>query len=295
MILLINSMTGFGRAEETDGGRDILVEVKSVNHRFFDFNARISRGYGFLEEKLKTALKSRVSRGKIDVLVAVEPADGEDVTVQVNHSLVSGYLDALYEIQRRYNLPDDISVDTVARFPDVFTIRRAPEDEDALWEEVRRVLEKAMDPFLAMRAAEGAHMKEDVLGRANTILKLVSGIEERSPQTVEEYRNKLKERISGVLEGAAVDEGRILTEAAVFADKVSVDEETVRLRSHVSQFSDMLESGGPVGRRLDFLVQEMNREANTIGSKCADAGIAHMVVDLKAEIEKIREQIQNIE
>ncbi|MCI1982690.1 MAG: YicC family protein [Oscillospiraceae bacterium] len=292
---MINSMTGFGRAEETDGGRDILVEVKSVNHRFFDFNARISRGYGFLEEKLKTALKSRVSRGKIDVLVAVEPADGEDVTVQVNHSLVSGYLDALYEIQRRYNLPDDISVDTVARFPDVFTIRRAPEDEDALWEEVRRVLEKAMDPFLAMRAAEGAHMKEDVLGRANTILKLVSGIEERSPQTVEEYRNKLKERISGVLEGAAVDEGRILTEAAVFADKVSVDEETVRLRSHVSQFSDMLESGGPVGRRLDFLVQEMNREANTIGSKCADAGIAHMVVDLKAEIEKIREQIQNIE
>jgi uncharacterized protein (TIGR00255 family) len=295
MILLINSMTGFGRAEETDGGRDILVEVKSVNHRFFDFNARISRGYGFLEEKLKTALKSQVSRGKIDVLVAVEPADGEDVTVQVNHSLVSGYLDALYEIRRRYNLPDDISVDTVARFPDVFTVRRAPEDEDALWEEVRHVLEKAMDPFLAMRAAEGAHMKEDVLGRANTILKLVSGIEERSPQTVEEYRNKLKERISGVLEGAAVDEGRILTEAAVFADKVSVDEETVRLRSHVSQFSDMLESGGPVGRRLDFLVQEMNREANTIGSKCADAGIAHMVVDLKAEIEKIREQIQNIE
>jgi len=292
---LINSMTGFGRAEETDGGRDILVEVKSVNHRFFDFNARISRGYGFLEEKLKTALKSQVSRGKIDVLVAVEPADGEDVTVQVNHSLVSGYLDALYEIRRRYNLPDDISVDTVARFPDVFTVRRAPEDEDALWEEVRHVLEKAMDPFLAMRAAEGAHMKEDVLGRANTILKLVSGIEERSPQTVEEYRNKLKERISGVLEGAAVDEGRILTEAAVFADKVSVDEETVRLRSHVSQFSDMLESGGPVGRRLDFLVQEMNREANTIGSKCADAGIAHMVVDLKAEIEKIREQIQNIE
>ena len=292
---MINSMTGFGRAEETDGGRDILVEVKSVNHRFFDFNARISRGDGFLEERLKTALKSRVSRGKIDVLVAVEPADGEDVTVQVNHSLVSGYLDALYEIQRRYNLPDDISVDTVARFPDVFTVRRAPEDEDALWEEVRRVLEKAMDPFLAMRAAEGAHMKEDVLGRANTILKLVSGIEERSPQTVEEYRNKLKERISGVLEGAAVDEGRILTEAPVFADKVSVDEETVRLRSHVSQFSDMLESGGPVGRRLDFLVQEMNREANTIGSKCADAGIAHMVVDLKAEIEKIREQIQNIE
>ncbi len=292
---MINSMTGFGRAEETDGGRDILVEVKSVNHRFFDFNARISRGYGFLEEKLKTALKSQVSRGKIDVLVAVEPADGEDVTVQVNHSLVSGYLDALYEIRRRYNLPDDISVDTVARFPDVFTVRRAPEDEDALWEEVRHVLEKAMDPFLAMRAAEGAHMKEDVLGRANTILKLVSGIEERSPQTVEEYRNKLKERISGVLEGAAVDEGRILTEAAVFADKVSVDEETVRLRSHVSQFSDMLESGGPVGRRLDFLVQEMNREANTIGSKCADAGIAHMVVDLKAEIEKIREQIQNIE
>lgn len=288
-------MTGFGRAEKIIGGRDIIVEIKSVNHRFFDFSSRISRGYGFLEEKLRPNLQARIARGKIDVFVDLETLDDTDAEVQVNHSLAAGYLAALREVQQRYNLPDDIRVSTIARCPDIFTVHRAPEDEDKVWADVEQVLDEALVPFFAMRKAEGQKLKEDVLGRAGTILKTVGEIEERSPQTVEEYRRKLKERISDLLGGAEVDEQRILTEAAIYADKVSVAEETVRLRSHIGQFTGMLESGEAIGRRLDFLVQEMNREANTIGSKCVDAQIAHLVVDMKAEIEKIREQIQNIE
>lgn len=288
-------MTGFGRAEKIIDGRDIIVEIKSVNHRFFDFSSRISRGYGFLEEKLRSNLQTRIARGKIDVYVDLETLDDLSAEVQVNHSLASGYLAALREVQQRYGLPDDITASTIARCPDIFTIHRAPEDEEKVWAQVEQVLNEALTPFFAMREAEGAKLKDDVLGRAGTILRTVGQIEERSPRTVEEYRQKLKERISDLLGGAEVDEQRILTEAAVFADKVSVAEETVRLRSHIGQFTGMLESGEAVGRRLDFLVQEMNREANTIGSKCVDAQIAHMVVDMKAEIEKIREQIQNIE
>lgn len=288
-------MTGFGRAEKIIDGRDIIVEIKSVNHRFFGFSSRISRGYGFLEDKLRSNLQTRIARGKIDVYVDLETLDDLSAEVQVNHSLASGYLAALREVQQRYGLPDDITASTIARCPDIFTIHRAPEDEEKVWAQVEQVLNEALTPFFAMREAEGAKLKDDVLGRAGTILRTVGQIEERSPRTVEEYRQKLKERISDLLGGAEVDEQRILTEAAVFADKVSVAEETVRLRSHIGQFTGMLESGEAVGRRLDFLVQEMNREANTIGSKCVDAQIAHMVVDMKAEIEKIREQIQNIE
>lgn len=288
-------MTGFGRAEKIIDGRDIIVEIKSVNHRFFDFSTRITHGYGFLEDKLKNSLQSRVARGKIDVFVSLDTVDDTQAEVRVNHSLASGYLAALREIQQKYGLPDDITTGTVARFPDIFTVHKAPEDEEKVWAEVSGVFEEAIMPFLAMREAEGAQLKKDVLGRAHTILDTVGKIEERSPQTVEEYRRKLTERLSEMLGGANIDEQRILTEAAVFADKVSVAEETVRLRSHIKQFGDMLESGEAIGRRLDFLVQEMNREANTIGSKCVDAEISHMVVDMKAEIEKIREQIQNIE
>lgn len=292
---MVKSMTGFGRAEKMTGGRDIIVEIKSVNHRFFDFSSRISRGYGFLEEKLRSFLQTRIARGKIDVFVDLETLDDAEAQVQVNHSLASGYLAALREVQQRYNLPDDVTVSTIARLPDVFTVHRAPEDEEKVWADVEQVVSEALVPFFAMREAEGAKLKEDVLGRAGTILNTVGEIEKRSPQTVDEYRQKLKDRISEMLGSAEIDEQRILTEAAVFADKVSVAEETVRLRSHIDQFTAMLESGDALGRRLDFLVQEMNREANTIGSKCVDAQIAHMVVDMKAEIEKIREQIQNIE
>ena len=292
---MIRSMTGFGRAEEVVEGRDILIEIKSVNHRFFDFSARISRGYGFLEDKIKAYLQKNVTRGKIDVLVSLEAMDDTQAEVAVNHSLAAGYLAALHELKDKYGLPDDITVGTVARYQDIFTVRHAPEDEEKVWEQVGGVLRKAVVPLLAMREAEGARLKEDLAARTQTILQAVAKIEERSPKTVEEFRQKFTERLNAVLDGAGVDEQRVLTEAAVFADKVSVTEETVRLRSHVAQFNKLMESGDAVGRRLDFLTQEMNREANTVGSKCVDAEISHIVVDMKAEIEKIREQIQNIE
>lgn len=292
---MIKSMTGFGRAEETIAGRDIIVEIKSVNHRFFDFSSRVTRGYGFLEEKLKTYLQRRISRGKIDIFVSVETLESADVSVAVNYPLAAGYVGAMRELQQKYNLKDDISAGSVARYSDIFTVRKAPENEDEIWDAVQIVLAKALESFFSMREAEGGHLKEDVSQRSENILSIVSKIEERSPKTVAEYQQKLKERLSEMLCDAQIDEQRILTEAAVYADKVSVAEETVRLRSHITQFTDMLESSEAVGRRLDFIVQEMNREANTIGSKCIDAQISHDVVDMKAEIEKIREQIQNIE
>lgn len=292
---MVKSMTGFGRAEEAVGGRGIAVEIKSVNHRFFDFNSRISRGYGFLDEKLKTYLQGKISRGKLDVSVSVDALEDAETQVLVNHSLASGYLAALRDLQQTYHLRDDISVSTLARNPELFTVHRAPEDEEEVWNSVRGVTEKALVPFFQMRASEGENLERDLVCRTEAVLHLVSQIEERSPQAVEEYQKKLRERISEMLRDTSIDEQRILLEAAVFADKVNVTEETVRLRSHVGQFRTFLKSGDAVGRRLDFLVQEMNREANTIGSKCVDATIAHLVVDLKAEIEKIREQIQNIE
>ena len=288
-------MTGFGRSESIVGGRDISVEIRSVNHRYFDYSSRISRGYGFLDAKLKAYLQDRIARGKIDLSVTVETLESADAEVLVNHPLASGYIAALRDLQQRYGLRDDISVGVVARYADIFTVHRAPEDEEAIWAAVRGVADAAFLSFSAMREAEGEHLRADFLDRAARILELVSGVEERSPKTVEEYREKLLQRLRDLLADADVDEQRVLTEAAIFADKVSVAEETVRLRSHIDQFLSMLETGGAVGRRLDFLVQEMNREANTIGSKCVDAEIAHTVVDMKAEIEKIREQIQNIE
>ena len=292
---MVNSMTGFGRAEQVVDGYDVVVEVRSVNHRFFDFSARVPHGYGFLEEKLRQYLQEKVSRGKLDVSVELDSADDPGVQIQGNMMLAEGYLAALRAMQRNFHLPDDITASTLLRFPDIFTVRRRPEDEEQGWARVRQVLDTALESFLSMRSAEGEKMKEDILSRASSILRVVEQIEERSPKTVAEYRERLKGRISDLLGGAAVDEQRILTEAAVYADKISVAEETVRLRSHISQFTAMVGSKEAVGRRLDFLVQEMNREANTIGSKCADAQIAHWVVDMKAEIEKIREQIQNIE
>ncbi|XOQ44046.1 MAG: YicC family protein [Clostridium sp.] len=292
---MIKSMTGFGRCEKIIGGRDITLEIRSVNHRYFDYSSRISRGYGFLDTKLKSFLQDRIARGKIDVFVSIETLESADTEILVNHSLAAGYIAALRELQKQYGLRDDISVMTVARYSDIFTVRQAPEDEDEIWNAVRQVAEEAFQSFSEMREAEGSHLKEDFLNRTKNILELVRKVEERSPQTVKEYREKLLSRLQEMLADANIDEQRILTEAAIFADKVSVAEETVRLRSHVSQFHSMLESNEAVGRKLDFLVQEMNREANTIGSKCVDAEIAHLVVDMKAEIEKIREQVQNVE
>lgn len=288
-------MTGFGRYEDTIDGRDIIIEIKSVNHRYFEFSSRITRGYGFLDEKLKSYLQNRISRGKIDLYVSIETLEDTDAQVSINHSIAAGYVNALHELAQRYNLRDDISVSTVSRNTDIFTIHKTPEDEEIIWNAVRQVTDKALDTLLAMRETEGKRLKEDVLQRAELILKTVDQIEERSPQTVEEYRQKLQQRLQEMLGDTNIDEQRILTEAAIFADKVAVAEETVRLRSHFEQLRNMLNSDEAVGRKLDFIVQEMNREANTIGSKCVDTQIAYMVVNIKAEIEKIREQIQNIE
>ena len=294
---MVKSMTGFGRCETEINGRAITVEIKSVNHRYFEFSCRITRGYSFLEDKLKAFVNARVARGKIDMFVSVDAADDVPCEVAVNHSLVSGYLAAMKEISDTYGVPNDASVVALSRFPDVFTVNKAPVDEEQLTSDVLTAADAALNSFVAMRETEGARMKADILSRAETILSIVSEIEERSPQTVREYENRLLERIRQTLENLSVevDEQRILTEVAVFADKVAVAEETVRLRSHFEQLRAFLSLDQPVGRKIDFIIQEMNREANTIGSKVQDAVLAHKVVDIKSEIEKIREQVQNIE
>ena len=288
-------MTGYGRAEETIRGHHVTVEIKSVNHRYFEFGCRTPRGYAFLDDKIKTYLQSRLSRGKVEVYVSVETLEDAPVEVLVNHSLAEGYVKALQEISERYALRNDLTAMGLSRYPDLFSVHKTPENEEEIWSAVSQVLAAATDRFLEMRRQEGERMKADVLGRAAKIMELVAEIEQRSPESVSEYEKKLRQKIQEMLGDTQVDEQRLLTETAIFADKVAVAEETVRLRSHFEQMKAMLSSDEAVGRKLDFLVQEMNREANTIGSKCCDASIAYKVVDIKAEIEKIREQIQNIE
>ena len=292
---MIKSMTGFGRCELSDDFHKITVELKSVNHKYFEFSPRVTRGYGFLEDKLKTYVQSRVARGKIDLFLSIETLEDADVIVSVNHSLAAGYIAALREITERYKLPDTVTVNSLSRYSDIFSVHKAPEDEEAIWAAVKTVLEKAVDAFIAMRETEGRRLYDDVMSRAAVILELVGKIEARSPETVKEYRERLEAKLREVLSDTTIDEQRILTEAAIFADKVAVAEETVRLRSHFEQLKALLNAEEPSGRKMDFLVQEMNRETNTIGSKASDSQIAYMVVDIKAEIEKIREQIQNIE
>lgn len=292
---MIKSMTGYGRAEGTLDGRYIIVEIKSVNHRYFELNSKITRGYSFLEEKLKTLLQREISRGKLDVFVSVETLQDADAQILVNHSMAAGYLNALKELRDTYQLRDDISVMGLARYSDIFTVHRTPEDEEQIWEDVSQIAHQAAGQLVQMREREGARLKEDIRSRADTILSLVQAVEERSPVTVQEYQQKLLVRLQDLLQDRNIEEQRVLTEAAIFADKVAVAEETVRLRSHFDQLQLMLESSEAIGRKLDFLVQEMNREANTIGSKASDSQIAYLVVNMKAEIEKIREQIQNIE
>lgn len=288
-------MTGYGRSEQIVDGRAVIVEIKSVNHRYFEFSCRTTRGYSFLEEKLKSFLQGRITRGKVDAYISVEALESAQTQVLVNHSLAEGYVQALRELAERYGLRDDISVSTVSRYSDIFSVHKAPEDEEAVWNSVQQAAEEALKNFLAMREAEGERLRADVLSRAGTIMKLVDEIETRSPQTVAEYQERLRQKIQELLGDNTVDEQRLLTETAIFADKVAVAEETVRLRSHFRQMEEMMKTDAPIGRKLDFLVQEMNREANTIGSKAVDSKIAYLVVDIKAEIEKIREQIQNIE
>ena len=292
---MIRSMTGYGRAEALIGGRNILVEIRSVNHRYFEFSSRVPRAYGYLESRLKGFLQGKLSRGKVDVNVSIQTIEGTNANVQVNAELAKSYVDALRTLSEPLSLQDDLSLASICRFSDIFTVSRETEDEDAIWADVLSVAVEAADRFVQMREVEGTKMREDVEGRLDFILSAVEKIEERSPKTVEEYRTRLYNKISEVLQNAQVDETRILTEAAIYAEKIAVAEETVRLRSHVAQFRSIMEQEGAVGRKLDFLIQEFNRETNTIGSKAQDIEIARIVVDVKSEIEKIREQIQNIE
>ena len=288
-------MTGYGRAQQVLGGRDITVEFRSVNHRYFEFSARVPRGCGYLEDKLKGLAQAAASRGKVEAGVLIQTVDSPDVQVAVNTALARAYVDALRQMGEELGLGDDLTVSTVARLGDICTLRRAQEDEDQVWADVSQVARQAAERFVAMRRAEGERLREDILGRLVTIEGKVALVEQRSPQTVAEYRQKLTARMEELLGKAAVEEQRILAEAAIVADRWAVDEETVRLRSHIAQLRTILDTPEAVGRKLDFLVQEMNREANTIGSKAQDVAIAQVVVDIKSEIEKIREQIQNIE
>lgn len=292
---MIKSMTGFGRSMAEKDGYVISVELKSVNHRYFEFNCRLPRQYGFAEEKLKSYVNSKVSRGKVDCFLGIEALDTDNADVVVNHTLASAYIKAMNELAQEYSLKNDISSVSISRFPDVFVLKKADEDEEKLWGYIKEVADEAIDKFVAMRETEGEQMKKDVLSRADYILDCVSFIESRSPQTVKEYNDKLIARVHELIGDASLDENRIIQEVAIYADKVAVAEETVRLRSHISQLKEFLESSEPIGRKMDFLVQEINRETNTIGSKACDVEIARKVVDIKAEVEKIREQIQNIE
>jgi len=292
---MVKSMTGYGRSQQILNGRDISVEIKSVNHRFFEFSARVPRVYGYLEGKLKAYVQSLVSRGKVDVAVTIFVLEGKESEVEINRSLAQGYMDALREVSEPLRLADDLTLSDLTRFSDIFSVRKAVEDEEVIWNDVQTVAAEAVERFVAMRAVEGERMKQDVCARLDTIGGIVEKIEAAAPQTVTAYRERLAAKMREVLADTAVDEQRLLMEAAIYAEKIAVDEETVRLRSHLKQFRSMLESEEAVGRKLDFLVQELNREANTIGSKAQNVEITGYVVDIKSEIEKIREQIQNIE
>ena len=292
---MILSMTGYGRAEQVLNGRDITVELRSVNSRFFEYSSRIPRTCAFMEDKLKKLVAARVSRGKVELNLSIQNVTAADTVVQVNWQLAESYKNAFQAMADRMDLKNDATVGMIARFPDVLTQTAAPTDPDALWADVEQVAVQAVEAFLAMRAAEGEKLRADVEGRLTTIETLVGQIEQNSAGRVQAYTERLYARLKEILEDRSIDEARLVTEAAIFADKTAIDEETVRLHSHVAQYRAILTLDEPVGRKLDFLTQELNRESNTIGSKCQDVSITRLVVELKSEIEKIREQIQNIE
>ena len=292
---MIKSMTGYGRAVETVNGREISVELRSVNNRYLDCSVRLPRILSFAEETVKQAVKASISRGKVDVYISVRSEAGEEAKVSLNKNVLEGYLAAMHQMVDECGVRDDISVSVVSRLPEVFQIEKPEVDEEQLQSDLMSVVNAALVSYDAMRATEGAAMDQDLRSRGKTIEDLVAQVEQGNAQTVIDYRTRLENKLREVLENTSIDESRILTEAAIFADKVAVDEETVRLRSHLKQMYTMLDNGGPIGRKLDFLLQEMNREANTTGSKCTDVNLARIVVDIKAELEKIREQTQNIE
>jgi len=294
-MTLIKSMTGYGRAVQTVNGREFTVELRSVNNRYLDCNVKLPRSLSFAEEAVKQAVKSSVSRGKVDLFISLRSENGTDAKVTLNQAMVEGYLAAMKEMVDTYQVKDDISVSLLSRMPEVFTVEKPEVDEEQLLSDLMCVVTAALEQYDAMRVTEGAALEKDLRTRGATIEALVSKVEAGNAQTVVDYRTRLENKLKEVLASTTIDESRILTEAAIFADKVAVDEETVRLRSHLQQMYAMLSAGGAVGRKMDFLLQEMNREANTIGSKCSDVQLARVVVDIKAELEKIREQNQNIE
>ncbi len=292
---MVKSMTGYGRAVETVNGREFTVEVRSVNNRYLDCSVKLPRALSFAEDAVKQAVKGVISRGKVDVFVTQRVEGAPDVTVSLNRDVAAGYIQAMRQMAEEFKLREDISVALISQMSDVFTVDRPQVDEEQLLADLMQVVRHALEGYDAMRAREGAALKADLSSRGNTIRGLVGQVEAGGAQTVADYRARLYQKLQEVLANTAIDESRILTEAAIFADKVAVDEETVRLRSHLEQMDAMLDGGGAIGRKLDFLLQEMNREANTIGSKCTDLRLARVVVDIKAELEKIREQTQNIE
>ena len=292
---MIKSITGYGRGVETVNGREFTVELRSVNNRYLDCSVRLPRMLSFAEDAVKQAVKASVSRGKVDVFISLRAEAEEDVVVNLNRGVLEGYLTAMRQMVTEFGVQDDISVSTVSRLPEVFVVEKREVDEEQLQQDLLQVVNKALESYDTMRAREGEALDADLRSRGQPILSLVSQVEQGNGQTVVDYRTRLENKLREVLENTAIDESRILTEAAIFADKVAVDEETVRLRSHLQQMNSMLDGGGAIGRKLDFLLQEMNREANTIGSKCTDVKLARIVVDIKAELEKIREQTQNIE
>ena len=292
---MIKSMTGFGREQGIVDGYDILVEIRSVNHRYFEFSSRIPRSFSYLDEKLKSFIGEKVSRGKLEASVSISKTEGIDAEIEVNLDIAQGYVKALRQANESLELNDDLTLSNVMRFPDVFKIQKVLDDEEVVWNAVSQICSKALEKFIDMRKIEGGKMYDDISSRLNFIEKKTNEIESVLPSISENYRDRLYSKIKETLDDNNIDEQRILTEVAIFSDKIAVDEETVRLHSHISQFRELIDSEEPVGRKLDFLVQEMNREVNTIGSKAQDLSVTKTVVDLKSEIEKIREQIQNIE
>ena len=292
---MVKSMTGYGRHESVLHGRTLVIELKSVNNRYLDCNVRLPRVYICAEDGVQRRVKEVISRGKVDVYVNIENNTEEAVSVTLNQPVAAGYMDALRKMAETFGLAPAVSIDLLSKFPDVFKVDKVPEDLEELTADIHAVTEEALRDFDAMRCREGEKLEADLLGRLDTLEDFTHQVEQRSPQTVADYRARLTAKLQEVLADRQLDESRVLTEAAIFADKVAVDEETVRLHSHIAQFRDMLAGGSPIGRKLDFLIQEMNRETNTIGSKCNNLEISTIVVNMKAEIEKIREQVQNIE
>ena len=292
---MIRSMTGYGHEQQIIDQRDITVEIKSVNHRYYEFSARVPRAYGYLEEKLKSFVKGKISRGKIEVGVTINNLNGKEADIKVDKTMALGYVNALRNANEFLNLEDDITLTSLMKFSDIFTVQKIAEDEEKIWNDVKSVAEKALQKFVAMRETEGQSLKSDLLAKLSVVEETLKNVEKLAPLTVENYREKLYAKLKEVLGDTDIDNQRILTEAAIFAEKIAIDEETVRLGSHICQFRELLENDEPLGRKLDFLVQEINREINTIGSKAQNLDITRCVVDMKSEVEKIREQIQNIE